>query len=122
MPDSIWLPGQLDAIEEEYDRAIAEDRKSDSSVSDTPIWETDAGLDELYRALAAAERRKDAANVAMGAAEDAGDDDAWDRAASEYDDCSDMIGAIKSRIWELEENDGFGELREQRRDYYSAVL
>lgn len=59
-------------------------------------------LDDLYRQQAETEHRCETAAAAMKAAEASGDDDAWDRAAAEHDQCSDDLGPIKQRIEEIE--------------------
>lgn len=72
--------------------------------ADWPIWETDAGLDELYAALAAAEIRRDAADALADMTD--GDYEAEFRAADE------AMYAIQGRIDELEGVSASAELRE----------
>jgi hypothetical protein len=48
----------------------------------------------------------------------AGDD--LDELRELHDRLSDQLGAVKARLWELEQAAGNPELREQRRDYYAS--
>lgn len=76
-------------------------------MTDTPLERLRAAadtndLDELYAVLDAAMARQDELQAAMNAATAAGDGAAWDAAAGEHDDLSDLIGEIESRIWDEE--------------------
>lgn len=110
-PDD-W-PGALDLYEAEIDHEIGERRRS--TISDIPIWETDADLDELYLALQDAERRRDAADALADMCESGAYEDEFNRATYE-------AARIQDRIDELEDREARAAEHELRRDYRQSVL
>lgn len=73
-----------------------------------------AVLDDLYRQQVEIMRRRVDALAAMGQANRAGDNDAWDTAAELHDALSDELAPVNRAIWELEEIAGFDEWRAER--------